>query len=78
MSYKNTKKFLIIIITIFQSSMVFAQSNNDVDFMRSTGKIYSVVAAIVLIFLGIVYYLYRIDTKLTKLEKHIKDEHKTS
>lgn len=45
-----------------------------VDFLRSTGKIYSVVAVIVAIFIGLVLYLYRLDKKLTNLENQIKDE----
>ncbi len=52
--------------------------NIDNDFLRSTGKIYSVVAGVVLIFLALAIYLWRIDNKLTKLENNIKDEHKTS
>ncbi len=44
------------------------------DFLRSTGKIYSVVAVIAVIFIGLAIYLWRIDRKLTKLENHIKDE----
>jgi hypothetical protein len=39
------------------------------DLMRSEGKIYVVVAILVLIFAGIVGYLIKIDRKLTKLEK---------
>lgn len=49
----------------------------DVDFLRSTGKIYSVVAGVIIVLLGIGIYLWRIDNKLTKLEKQIKDEHET-
>jgi CcmD family protein len=64
--------FLLILI-----SELSAQ-NNDTDFLRSTGKIYSVVVAVVIIFLAIAAYLWRIDNKLTKLENIIKDEHKTS
>jgi protein-S-isoprenylcysteine O-methyltransferase Ste14 len=70
----------------FSSSMVFLllllpqlnAQNIDNDFLRSTGKIYSVVAGVVLIFLALAIYLWRIDNKLTKLENNIKDEHKTS
>ena len=50
---------------------LFAQNQ---DFLRSTGKIYSVVAVILVIFVGIVIFLYRLDNKLTKLEKQIKNE----
>jgi CcmD family protein len=48
------------------------------DFLSNTGKIYSVVTGIVIIFLGIVFFLWKIDSKLNKLEKQIKHEHKTS
>ena len=44
------------------------------DFLRSTGKIYTVVIVIAVIFIGIVIYLYRLDHKLTKLENQIKNE----
>jgi CcmD family protein len=46
----------------------------SVDFLRSTGKIYTVVIVIAVIFIGIVIYLYRLDHKLTKLENQIKNE----
>jgi CcmD family protein len=43
------------------------------DFMRSIGKIYVVVAVILVIFLGLAFYLWRLDRKLTNLEHQIKD-----
>jgi CcmD family protein len=49
-------------------------SAQSLDFLRSTGKIYSVVAVILVIFLGIVIFLFRLDNKLTKLENQIKNE----
>ena len=51
---------------------VFAQGNRD--FMRETGKINVVVAVILVIFLGIVSYLVRLERRLTKLEHQIKDD----
>ena len=48
------------------------------DFLSNTGKIYSVVAVILVIFAGIVIYLWKIDNKISKLEKQIKHEHKAS
>jgi len=47
------------------------------DFMRSTGKIYVVVAVIVAVFLGIVLFLVYLDRKLTKLENQINDHDPT-
>jgi cbb3-type cytochrome oxidase subunit 3 len=74
--YTKTRKFLqqsfIIVMMILLLS--FEVSAQGIDFLRSTGKIYSVVAVIVIIFAGIIYFLYRIDNKLTKLENHIKNE----
>lgn len=38
------------------------------DVMRSNGKIYVVVAIVVMIFLGIIFYLLHIERKVKKLE----------
>jgi CcmD family protein len=62
---------LSFIFGMIHSSYAESQA---IDFLRSTGKIYSVVGVIVIIFLGLAIYLWRIDRKLTKLENHIKDE----
>ncbi|MEP6747187.1 MAG: CcmD family protein [Bacteroidota bacterium] len=37
--------------------------------MRHNGKIYVVVTVILIIFIGIILYLVRLDRKITKLEK---------
>lgn len=43
------------------------------DFMRNTGKIYVVVAVIVVGFVGLFCFLFYMDKKLTKLEDQIKN-----
>ncbi len=43
------------------------------DFMRSAGKIYVVVAVIVVVFLGLAFYLWRMDRRLTNIENQIED-----
>lgn len=45
---------------------LLAQSGN---FMYSSGRIYVVVAVLLTIFIGIIYYLIRIDRKVNKLRK---------
>ncbi len=50
------------------SLTAFAQTPVD-DFFYSSGKIYVVIAILVIIFLGISLYLFRLDKKITKLEK---------
>ena len=50
----------------------FAQQNQPVemaDVMRSSGKIYVVIATIVIIFIGLAIYLFAIDRRLKKIEK---------
>jgi CcmD family protein len=43
------------------------------DFLRSIGKLYVVVAVIVLVFLGLAFYLYRLDRRLTRMENQFND-----
>lgn len=47
---------------------VLAQTEMD-DFFYSSGKIYVVIAVLVIILLGIGMYLLRLDRKISKLEK---------
>lgn len=65
------KIFTIILFLAISLPAVLAQGNRD--FMRETGKINVVVAVILVIFLGIVWYLVRLERKLTKLEHQIKE-----
>ncbi len=44
------------------------------DVMRQEGKIYVVVAVILLLFSGFVIYLVRIDRKVSRLEKELPNE----
>ena len=54
------------------SSSVMAQSNNIemADVMRENGKIYVVVAVLLIILIGIVLYLVRLERKLKQLENN--------
>jgi CcmD family protein len=69
------KKLSIFFILMLGSLLGIAQESKAVemaDGMRSSGKIYVVIASLLLIFLGIVYYLFRIEKRITKLEKEQK------
>jgi len=72
---KNKQFLLSIFLVILSVNLLLAESGS-IDFLRSTGKIYSVVAVIAVIFLGIVWYLFRLYKKITKLEKEIYNEEK--
>lgn len=52
-------------------------ANNTVemaDIMRSNGKIYVVVGVILIIFIGIVCYMVKVDRKLSKIEGEVFKE----
>jgi preprotein translocase subunit SecG len=68
------KKRLFSLLFLLTTTILslYAQSDAGSDFMRSTGKLYVVVAAIVAIFLGIVIFLVILERKLTKLENQIQ------
>lgn len=73
MKFFQSFKFIILVLFLtIHLPIVQAQGNRD--FMRETGKINVVVGVILLIFLGIVLYLVRLDRKLTKLEYHFNEE----
>jgi len=62
---------IFLILTSFYS--LRAQSGMD-DFFRSTGKIYTVLAVMVILFGVFIFFLIRLEIKLNKLEKQIKNE----
>ena len=68
--FKTRVFFTIILFLVISLPSVLAQGNRD--YMRETGKINVVIGVIVLIFLGIVVYVLRLDRKLTKLEHQLK------
>lgn len=45
-----------------------------VDFLNSIGKIYVVVIVIMVLFAGIVSFLFRLDQKISQLENQIKND----
>ena len=70
--FKFRNFFTIILLMTISLPASWAQGNRD--FMRETGKINVVVGVILLIFLGIVLYLVRLERKLTRLEHQLNDE----
>jgi CcmD family protein len=68
------KKFTLVFLYMLSLiQFVYAQDGNS-DFLRSTGKIYVVVCVLVIIFLALIFYLFRLDRKIRKLEKRIENE----
>jgi uncharacterized membrane protein (DUF4010 family) len=68
---------LITFILLTCSLQVLAQDNAPVemaDTLRRDGKIYTVVAGLVVILTGFVVFLIRVDRKLHKLEEEVKQK----
>jgi CcmD family protein len=66
------KKILLSALLLASFITAFAQQNAPVDMadeMRSSGKIYVVIATITIIFIGLAIYLFSIDRRLKKIEK---------
>jgi CcmD family protein len=51
-----------------------AQSPEMADTMRSNGKIYVVVGIILIVLLGLVFYLFSLDKKISRIEKEMKED----
>lgn len=51
-----------------------AQPVEMADKMRSEGKIYVVVAVILVVLTGLIVYLFTVDRKLSKLEKQLQEK----
>ena len=67
-------KILVLSILCFMFFLpAFCQSGNEppemAEGMRQSGKIYVVIAVILTILFGLIFYIIRLDKKITRLEK---------
>lgn len=74
-------KTVLIFIMLFMAVSAFAQNPavggvEMADTFRSEGKIYVVIAVVVTILLGIGYYLWLLDRRLSRLEKERRERKK--
>jgi len=65
------KTLSLFLIGLFINHSLAAQDAEMADTMRSEGKIYVVVAIVVLILLGLVGYLILLDRKVSAIEKKL-------
>ena len=64
------KKILCLALLLMGYATAFAQDIEMADTMRSEGKIYVVVGTIAIVFIGLAIYLFTIDRRLSRIEKH--------
>jgi hypothetical protein len=70
----HKKLFALLALFLgFMGLMAQAQSDSQhvemADQLRANGKIYVVVAVLIVILLGLILYVVRLDRKITRLEK---------
>ncbi|PWT72654.1 MAG: CcmD family protein [Bacteroidetes bacterium] len=79
---RRLSRFLILLFSqwpIFAFSQVTDAERKYTAFdMRSNGKIYVVVTVVLIILIGLLLYLIRLDRKITRLEKEAGDHEKHS
>ena len=66
------KMLSLFVTALFSSTLLYAQDEEKVDMadsMRSNGRIYVVVAVVVVILLGLILYLVRLDRKISRIER---------
>ena len=70
----SIKRMTTFVCVLFVSGLSIAQNNGPAmaDTMRSSGKIYVVVAVICVIFVGIIALLISNEMKLKKLEEELE------
>lgn len=65
------QKIVCAMLPVMFSIAADAQTVNadNADIMRSNGKIYVVVAVVLTVLLGLFFYVFNLDRKISKLEK---------
>lgn len=69
------KRIVSLALLLLSAFTGYAQEIEMADTMRAQGKIYVVVAILMIIFVGLIGYLIRLDSKVTRLERKL-DENK--
>lgn len=69
---KAFKSFLLAFCILFAAPLFAADTPEMADTFRADGKIYVVVAVISIVFIGLSIWLFRLDRKISRLEKNQK------
>jgi CcmD family protein len=78
--HKKIYSFLFTVISLISALSAWAQDSTEnkkiemADAMRSNGKIYVVVAVLVIILSGLFFYVVRLDRKINKMEKEFSNK----
>ncbi len=68
----NFNKFFSTAVLFFFGTAAFAQTEVEMaDTMRSSGKIYVIVAIILIVLTGLMLYLFLLDRKISRIEREL-------
>jgi protein-S-isoprenylcysteine O-methyltransferase Ste14 len=71
---KWLKKIVLLPVALLNAAGVFAQDKVEMaDVMRSNGKIYIVVTICLTVLVGLFFYVFMLDRKISRFEKSSKD-----
>ena len=70
MAMKKLRILFCFLFLFTNCCLVHAQGVEMADGMRSSGRIYVVIAVILTILLGLILYVVRLDRKISRLEKN--------
>jgi len=68
------KTIATLLFALLHLSLAAQSEVEMADTMRSEGKIYVVVAIMLVIFIGMTTYLFLMDRKITRLERKITEK----
>lgn len=74
---KTAVKFLLVVLFTAVAPAASAQNAEMADTFRSEGKIYVVVAIILIVLTGLIIYLFLLDRKMNRLEQMIDKKKQT-
>jgi CcmD family protein len=70
------RKITGIVLFVLLTTIAHAQENvanpGNADLMRSNGKLYVVVAVVITILVGLFFYVFNLDRKISRMEKGVK------
>lgn len=73
----SLKSLIALVLSLLTPLVASAQDVEMADTFRSEGKIYVVVAIILIVLTGLILYLFLLDRKMNKLERMIAEKKQT-
>lgn len=73
----SLKNLIVLAFSVLTPLAAIAQDAEMADTFRSEGKIYVVVAIVLIVLTGLILYLFLLDRKMNKLERMIAAKKQT-